>query len=1038
MVYVFGNHDEWELDEALWELRRRGARVRVQPKVLALLFHLARNAERVVPHEELMRELWPGESVTPSSLARALSLARSALESGRARGGPIETVSRRGYRLCARVRTARSGSAVASVLVGRDAALADIERAYGSVVSGSVGLFVLEGEAGIGKTRLIEEACNHARQGGASVLSAWCAPMAGQPPLWPWMRLADDAAARVPALARKLSSRAMVRSGGQTAALASTTSADAAEALRAGAGVFEILDRIVALWRGLAADAPLLVALDDLHWADDSSLRMFQLVCRELLGAPGVSTARIFLIAALRDDEPTRRAPLRECLAAVERLPRTTILALEPLARGDADALARSLWGEEPPSSVVESVWRTGRGNPLFITELVRQLRARGAATAGETGFAGGTNAVGGTAETLPESLRALLDAKIAPLSPPLRELAELAAVVADEPDHALLRECLALSSETLAERLDGLFAQGVLEPTPESSGRLRFVHPLIRDVLLASLPGARRVALHERVATLLEALAGDDPAAVASVAPEVAEHRIAVARAGGPAALAADWAERAGRVALARCGYQEAAGSFESAVEMLRLERGRAPARELELVLQLGQARARANDLAAAADAAEAAAVLARRHGDTDALVRASLLVFVRGPESGGPYDRVVRLLEEAEERTREAPGPLRARVLARLCNELFFTPGALARRLVLADEARALVHGGDLETRLFVGYHTLIGTWPRLRAAERIRITASLAELADESGDPANRFMVSPPYLASRLEGGQLEEVDAEIERLGRKVERLEVPSFYQWYGPVYRAMRALLDGRLGEAERLALEGRDLGLRARTQDAARNFAGQLGQVRFEQGRSGEVEAALRSMRDNFSRITVWRAAWLRALACLGRHDEAHRELETWRREGFPDPEDDSNGVVSLVLLADVCAELAARDEAALLEPALAPYSGENAAPAFGAVCVGPIDLALGRLALAHGQVDTALAYLQAAERAGERLGARPALARARLEHARALVARGRAGDARRAREQADAALTLAEAVGLPDVVRGSRAIRSESRRHR
>jgi len=99
MIYNLGSGHEWELDEDLWQLRRRGERVSIQPKVLALLFHLARNRERVVAGKELLRELWPDEVVTSSSLARAISLARAALGDRGSRDHLIQTVTRRGYRL---------------------------------------------------------------------------------------------------------------------------------------------------------------------------------------------------------------------------------------------------------------------------------------------------------------------------------------------------------------------------------------------------------------------------------------------------------------------------------------------------------------------------------------------------------------------------------------------------------------------------------------------------------------------------------------------------------------------------------------------------------------------------------------------------------------------------------------------------------------------------------------------------------------------------------------------------------------------------
>ncbi len=1006
MIHAFGAEGAaFEFDEELWELRCQGERVRVQPKVLALLFHLARNAKRVVPSDELLGELWPDEVVTKSSLARAVSLARSALVE---RGAPpewIETVSRRGYRFraeLAQVTRARE-PAGAELLVGRDSLLGELRADYTAAAQGGGRIALLRGEAGIGKTRLLDELGRAVRADGVAVLGAWCSADSGQPPLWPWARIARDALALRPAVTRTLGRRiAAVRALAEPAEARDTrASSDSGGDLRAGAETFKLVDGLVALLRGLAADRPLVVALDDLQWADRASLRVLELCARDL------RSARVLLLLAVRDEGAPNES-LESCLAALGRLPHARSLRVDALGRADTAALVRGLWGAEPPADVIDSIWSAGLGNPLFTHELVRHVRAGGG-------------------ESLPPSVKVLLDAKLARLTPAASELLRVAAVIGAEPALDLLRAVSGIDPPALAERVAELAECGVASSAPGSPRRLRFAHPLVREAVLAEDTGAERLRLHRRIAEELESLGAADPDSIAS---EVAEHRLALAAAGGDAAPAAEWAERAARVALRRCAYDDAARGHSRALEALRTSTHRDPRRELGLLLSLGDAHARANQLGAGADAAEAAAALARRLGDGESLARAALLVFVRGPESGGPYDRVLALLEEAERGSRGAPTRARARVTARLAHELFFTPGTIARRVALADESRELARDADHETRLFVGYHALIGTWSRVRARERARVTGELVGLADEARDPAARFLVSAPYIASLLECGRLDDVDREIETLARRVETLEVSSFFAWHSPVYRGMRALLDGRFDAAERLVTEGRDLGVRAQNQDALRNYAGQYSQLLHDLGREREIEPALRGMRERFPRISVWRAGWMRMLASLGERDSVHAELAAWEREGFPDPLDDSNGVISLVLLAGAASRIGAKSAAHSLLPLLEGYSGENAAPAFGALCLGPIDLALGELCLVTGDHARALTLLEPAERSAERLGARPMLARARLSRARALAARGARADAARARELAGASAALAESLGMPDLAREARSV--------
>ncbi len=1018
MIYGLGPDDEWELDEDLWELRRGGDRVFVQPKILALLFYLARNRERVVTGDELLRELWPKENVTASSLARAISLARAAL-ADRERGDRVlQTVPRRGYRLRAsaldsarRAASERRGPA----LIGRADALGALLADLGAVRAGAGRVRILRGEAGIGKTRLADELSAQAASEGALVCTAWCVPESGQPALWPWIRVARALLAALPTVeprrrARIRRLRERVAVGGAAGRLEQERDTPAPE-LRAGASEFETVDGLAAALELVARKRPIVIVLDDIQWADIGSLRVLELLPRE------IAASGVYILAALRDDELETSVALRSCLGLLERLPHADVLRLERLGRPETEALVRETWGAEVSPDLCDYVWRAGAGNPLFTTELVRHLRARGA----------GSIAHDSTLAEPPASLRAILDAKVARASDASRELLAVFAVIGAEVEVGLLCDALGASVKEATSRLEELERLGVLAPCGATSRSWRFSHPLARELVLAGLSRAERARHHARAAEALERGATTNPEGVAS---ELAAHYLAIARAGGPSASALTWSERAARIALRRCAYDESAHGFAGALEALRMDRVRDAREELRLLLVLGEAHARANALWPAAEAAEQAATLARQLGDSDAFARAALLLFVRGPESGGPFARIVSLLEDAESASRGSPGPLRARVLARLSNELVFVPGTIERRVALAQEAVELGARADPETRIFVGYYASIGVWPRLRAAERASRMAELICLADDLGDPSARFLVSAPYIASQLECGRLDEVDLEIERLAHKVESLSVPSFFCWYTPLYRAMRALIDGRFDEAERLSVLANSLGLRARSQDSARNHAGQIASLRREQGRVGEVEGPLRGLREKFARISLWRAAFVQALCEGGKLDEARAELAAWFRDGLPDPLADSNGVVSLVVLGDVCSELNARDCAAEILQRLERYAGENAAPAFGAVCVGSVDRVLGLLASALGRRDEAIARLRGAERASERQGARPMLARVRLGLAQALRARSAPGDSAAARELAASASALAESLEMPLVASQARAL--------
>jgi DNA-binding winged helix-turn-helix (wHTH) protein len=1020
MIYRLGSGLEWELDEDLWQLRRRGQRVPVQPKVLALLFYLARSRDRVVSADELLRELWPDEVVTASSLGRAISLARATLGDRGSREPLIQTVTRRGYRLRATDARGPVSAQREGALIGRERAFQSLHEDLAAVRDGKGRVRILRGEAGIGKTRLADEISTQAQAFGALVCRAFCVPESGQPALWPWIRVARTLLDARPVIeprkrARVQSLRALIDAGDPATPAAQGHLKDHAPAprsdLHAGAGIFEVVDGLASVLEGAAAALPVVIVLDDIQWADVDSLRVLELLARE------IKNSRVYLLAALRDDEPTTGGALRACLGVLERLLHADVLRLERLTRSETDALVRATWGPDPSDALLDYAWKAAAGNPLFATELVRHVRAKGAWDGDDSAKLADP----------PASLRALLDAKVARASVSARELLAASAVTGADVEIGLVRDALGITIEDANARLDELERLGLLEPGRDSERNWRFHHPLARELVLAGLSRADRTRYHARIAESLERSSGANPDAVSS---ELAGHYLALARAGGPSASAVVWSERAARIALRRCAYDESAQGFAAALEALRMDRSIDAREELRLLLALGEAHARANALDPAADAAEHAARIAREISDGAALARAALLVFVRGPESGGPFTRVVALLEEAEQRCRGESDSLRARVLARLSNELYFVAGTTGRRVALADEALVLAARADLETRIFVAYYASSGGWWRLRATDRAARMAELIALADELGDPSVRFLVSAPYIASQLECGRLDAVDNEIERMSRRVDSLSVPSYFAWYAPFYRAMRALYEGQFADAERLALLARDLGQRARTQDSERNFTGQLVTLRLEQGRPAEIEDLVRRIRQQPARTSIFRAGALRALSDDGQHDEARAGLDAWRREGIPDPLDDTSGVLSLMVLGGVCFAEGDADAAAEVARPLERYVGENATSTFGGVCLGPVDRVLGLLAITLGRHDEAITRLRDSERATERQGARPTLTRVRLGLAQALLARGKRGDVAAAREMATSAAGLAEALGMESIASRARSI--------
>jgi len=203
------------LDEALYELRRGAAAVKLEPKVFDVLRHLVRHRERVVSKDELLAELWPGEHVSESVLPRCITALRKAVGDTASGQHVIQTVHGRGYRFIAALEIAADGEVALAreegpaeprgAFVGREDAMAKLRAALADALGGVGRLVLLVGEPGIGKTRTAEEIASDGRRAGALVLAGRCYEGDGAPAFWPWLqilRAAGSAPEAGPVLAR--------------------------------------------------------------------------------------------------------------------------------------------------------------------------------------------------------------------------------------------------------------------------------------------------------------------------------------------------------------------------------------------------------------------------------------------------------------------------------------------------------------------------------------------------------------------------------------------------------------------------------------------------------------------------------------------------------------------------------------------------------------------------------------------------------------------------------------------------------------------
>ena len=310
MVWKFSN---FELDEKLFQLRRSGQVIKLEPKVFDLLLYLFHHRDRVVSKDELLDQVWPGQFVSESVLPRNIRVLRKVLGDDRASQRFIETAHGRGYRFSAKaVEQAETTQQSPTTqgrdpFVGRGPVIEALQAALASSIAGSGEMALLVGEPGIGKTRTAEEFSRLARGAGTRVLTGHCYEGDGAPAFWPWIQILR---ASLRDRDQQLLFEELGPAGSELVQLLPELSEQVAAPILsplsdAQQARFRLFDAVASYLRRAAETQPLLILLDDLHWADKSSLLLLRFVARELREAK--------VRGAIRCRPPCRRPPRSGC-----------------------------------------------------------------------------------------------------------------------------------------------------------------------------------------------------------------------------------------------------------------------------------------------------------------------------------------------------------------------------------------------------------------------------------------------------------------------------------------------------------------------------------------------------------------------------------------------------------------------------------------------------------------------------------------------------------------------------------------------------
>jgi DNA-binding SARP family transcriptional activator/DNA replicative helicase MCM subunit Mcm2 (Cdc46/Mcm family) len=798
--------------------------------------------------------------------------------------------------------------------VGRAGELDALRRLLDRARQGQAQLALLVGEPGIGKSRLTRRLADLAAEAGFAVLTGRCSSDEGAPPLWPWSSVLRGLADAVPDIGVPDLDPLLDHPAGTPP----------------GVDRFRLFDAVVSAVTAAAGRRPLLLVLDDLHWADASTLRLLQHLVEHASGP--------LAVVGTRRAHPEPEGPLRELGEALARRDALRI-ELQGLTVDEVAALAAATGAVTAGAHAVRD--RTG-GNPFFVVELLR-LAAAGGVPADAP---------------VPASVGDVVTARVGQLPEATRSLLAAAAALGRSVDVDLLARLQQVPADDVLDGLEPALASGLV--VVDSDGTPRFAHALVRDAVEAAVSPLRRQRRHAELARLLE-----DGAPSGARPTEIAGHWLRA----GPAHAARAWRTAATAAAYASglSAHEEATDLLRGAAASQRLDPAAGPDERYEVLLALACACRAAGDGRGQANAAGQAVALAEEAGDVQRLAEAAVAASEGALWSNRPEGEVhaptLRALRQALDRLPSGDSALRCSVLLALARELFWAPG---RREAQASAEQALAMARRLDDD-----HLLAAAGPTMMLNDyRPATLGRRLELADESVAAARRvedpevegvavFMAALMYAeAGRVDDHERAVTEALRLAGTRRLRYLQVMT------GAHHVPWLALQGRFEEASRLLA---DVGRwAAYTAFPFRDEAVLAAQACLELWRGGAgrlVDAALSlDARSPTDMGTFLLLLLLRA----GRPEQARTLLDV---RPVPIADDYFAASMDLAIGAEAALVLHRPDLAADVYPLLAQWPGRPAMAGTGSP-LGPVDAFLALAAAAVGERDLATRHADEALR--------------------------------------------------------------------
>ncbi|HPG24835.1 MAG TPA: AAA family ATPase, partial [Myxococcota bacterium] len=727
---------------------------------------------------------------------------------------------------------------------------------------------------------------------------------------------------------------------------------------------FRLFDSVASFIRRSARRRPIVLVLEDLHWADRDSMRLTSFL------AGALRDSAVLILGTYRDLEVRREDPLGVLLQELARAPHCERIALRGLEPEHVFELVRRIVGAEIESRLCEAIVELTEGNPFFVRELARLVAEGGTLDVDERGelpFA------------LPQGIRDAVRLRLASVSPACRALLDHAAVLGREFNGRVLLELGGESNESQLELLGEALAAGLLQERA-GAGTYAFSHALVRQALYDDLALPRRVLAHRDTAAALERIYGAESPEHLS---ELAFHLFEAVVAGDPM-RSVEVSMRAAQLAHGQCAYDESVRHLERALEAFELAEHAEAARRCELLLAQAEARWDAGQRAQAHELFRRAAGIAREIDRPELLARAAVGMRSYGDNTRPDAD-TVRLLEEALEAVGTALPVWRARILSRLT---YCDPHTrvMENRRRLSEEAAALVADSTDPAVLF---DVFVGRyWATLgpdALDRRVAVGQEAAEAGRRLGDPRLSLLGHDTLVGAHLVLGQFDSVGRHVAAFNEIASALRQP-FFEFHGLILQIVHAMNRGCFDEAQ-TALERAAQRGQGSVQDSEALSAGIRFWLRDMRGETTDPSEATEILQAVGSRLLsstgtdqILKASIIEVCLAVGQPEEARRQLHELFENDIEGLSRNENWLVTMSLAASAAIAL---DEPAIAErlfSLLLPYEQLMFVHDHLHVCRGSVASSLGALLGVMGRHDEAIDRLRAAIAQEEALGAEPA----------------------------------------------------------